>query len=152
MNPPQYFTTIFCDDVRREEGGKLSLMGIYTGALAVPSFPSVLPRLCFIMTLRTSPDAIPSTLRYRLHKDDELVAESVISSDALATARSAKVGDDRTIQFTTIFQASPLILTEACFLRARADCDGEEFKGGSLAVMLQKDLIMSDWAPTPPSS
>lgn len=42
-------TVIFCDDIRREEGNKLSLMGIYTKyffLLGKVKLPLLLPRLC----------------------------------------------------------------------------------------------------------
>jgi hypothetical protein len=34
----------------------------------------------------------------------------------------------------------PVLLSGPCFLRARALCDGEEIRGGSLAVVEQKDM------------
>lgn len=36
---PEVRSVIFCDDVRREDNGKLILVGVYTGFLGIPSFP-----------------------------------------------------------------------------------------------------------------
>jgi hypothetical protein len=35
--------TIICDDVRREDNGKLLLLGMYLGTIAVPQLPTLLP-------------------------------------------------------------------------------------------------------------
>jgi hypothetical protein len=131
---------IFCDDVRREEGNKLSYMGVYTSVLGVNSFPAVIPRLCFALTARIPADAIPTELRFRLIKDEEVIAENVVPPEALSAARSASVNDDQWVQFGTIFQIFPVPLEGPCFLRARAILDGVELKGGSLAIVEQKNM------------
>jgi hypothetical protein len=42
-----YGYSIFCDDIRNEPGGKLSLIGCYNGAIFISGrFPLVLPKLC----------------------------------------------------------------------------------------------------------
>jgi len=133
---------IFCDDVRREEGNKLSYMGVYQSVLVVRSFPIVLPRLCIALSLRIDRDAIPSEICFRLCKDDAVVAESVVPADALTTAKAEaeRISEDRFLSFGTIFQMFPVDLPGQCFLRARAICDGEEIKGGSLAIIEHKDF------------
>jgi hypothetical protein len=40
--------TIICDDVRREDNGKLIILGMYMGTITVPSFPAVLPTLTIL--------------------------------------------------------------------------------------------------------
>jgi len=37
--------TILCDDVRREDNGKLIVLGMYMGTIAVPMLPMVMPTL-----------------------------------------------------------------------------------------------------------
>lgn len=140
MKPSPQLVAIFCDDVRREEGNKLSYMGVYTGVLGVGSFPALLPRLCFALTARIPADAIPSELRFRLIKDEEVIAENVVPPEALSAVRAENHYDDRWAQFGTIFQIFPVPLDGPCFLRARAICDGAELKGGSLAVVEQKNM------------
>jgi hypothetical protein len=43
-------STIFCDDIRQEVGGKLSYMGVYYGAVYVPSFPISIPKFAVSVT------------------------------------------------------------------------------------------------------
>ncbi|HOQ43538.1 MAG TPA: hypothetical protein PK178_15360 [Smithellaceae bacterium] len=44
--------TILCDDIRQEIGNKISLMGIYSKEIVVPSIPFVFPRLCLWLTAK----------------------------------------------------------------------------------------------------
>jgi hypothetical protein len=37
--------TIICDDVRREDNGKLLILGMYMGTITVPQLPAILPSL-----------------------------------------------------------------------------------------------------------
>jgi len=41
-----YGYTIFCDDIRQEEGGKTSFMGVYRGLMTLPAIPMTLPKFC----------------------------------------------------------------------------------------------------------
>ncbi len=43
--------TILCDDVRREDNGKVIVIGIYFGAITVPQLPFVMPALTFFQLL-----------------------------------------------------------------------------------------------------
>jgi hypothetical protein len=143
MKNDRVLTAIFCDDIRKEEGNKLSYMGVYTGFLGVTNFPAILPRLCVALTLRLSPDMVPSNeLRFRLCIDDAVSAEYAVPAETLADSRltASKIGDERFTQFGTIFQMFPVQLSGPCSLRVRAICDGEEVKGGSLTIVEQKDM------------
>jgi hypothetical protein len=135
MTAQRHLTATFCDDIRREEGNKLSYMGVYGGNLLVPSFPQVLPKLCIAIRMTTSPSP-PGQLIFRLLKDEEIIAESEIPSDVLTRMPSVESDSSETPMHVvaTVFQLFPLDLTGPCKFRARAICDGEEFKGGSLIV------------------
>lgn len=135
MNEERFLSSIFCDDVRREEGNKLSYMGVYGGNLLVPNFPIVLPRLCVAVQMRTSPSP-PKELVFKLLRDHELIGERQIASSALrGLSDAADVAQETAMQVIgTIFQIFPLQLTGPCIFRARAVCDGQEFKGGALVV------------------
>lgn len=43
--------TVFCDDIRHELGGKISLIGIYQREIIVREFPVTLPKLCMVITI-----------------------------------------------------------------------------------------------------
>jgi hypothetical protein len=147
MNPPRFFTAIFCDDIRREEGNKLSYLGVYEGMLGVPAFPAILPRLCFALSMTIAADAVPSQLRFCVYKNDEIITQSEIAQENLAAARSETLPPDKWRKFTAYFQLFPVQLTEPCFYRARAICDGEEFRGGSLEVVDQSTIVTRGQPP-----
>jgi hypothetical protein len=134
MTAERYLTSIFCDDIRREEGNKFSYMGIYGGNLLVVGFPQVLPRLCFSLSMRTL-GTPPSQLALKLLKDDEVVAHFEVPTEALkAVPPWSDPAETPVYQIGTIFQLFPVQLTGPCKFRARAVCDGVEFKGGTLVV------------------
>lgn len=43
---------LVCDEARREDNGKLLLVGIYTPDIVVKELPVILPGLCFFFTVR----------------------------------------------------------------------------------------------------
>jgi hypothetical protein len=45
--------TLICDDMRREDNGKLIIIGLYTGTVALPQLPFVLPSLTFCTFLES---------------------------------------------------------------------------------------------------
>lgn len=133
----RFMTTVMCDDVRREEGNKISYMGIYGPTLLVPQLPIALPKLCFVMSvICPGSEPPPKALAFRLLKNDEVMSEIVIPEEALAAAPRQMVGnaDPGRMVFSAVVQVFPLQLEEPCNLRARALCDGEELMGGSWSV------------------
>jgi len=49
--PEAFGTTIFCDDVRMEIGGKLTFVGCYSGKMFIHSgFPVVFPKFCLAIS------------------------------------------------------------------------------------------------------
>jgi hypothetical protein len=49
MKIAQKIHTLLCDDVRDEEGGKKSLMGIYAQNIIFEKLPTILSRLCLVI-------------------------------------------------------------------------------------------------------
>jgi hypothetical protein len=135
MNDGHYLFTIFCDDVRQEAGGKLSYMGVYGPQLIVRTFPATLPKLCFVITARAPVSEPFQHLRFRIMKDDEVIAQSeVIEGVQEAIARKRKREDDQIVSVVGIMQLSPLLLSAPCELRVRADTETGELLGGTLSI------------------
>ena len=44
--PPREVFSIICDDIRFEEGNKITLIGTYTDGILASTIPIVLPKLC----------------------------------------------------------------------------------------------------------
>jgi hypothetical protein len=43
--------SIICDDVRREDNGKLMILGMYVGTIVVPQLPTIMPTLTMLLFL-----------------------------------------------------------------------------------------------------
>jgi hypothetical protein len=127
--------TVFCDDIRREAGNKLSYMGCYSSALQVDRLPSQMPRLGLFTVLDT-PAARPFgsvTLRVYVPGSDKPFAETT-QSDIPRPATDGPSDPERMmrVNFSLILTDVPL----ACpgFIRVRALCDDEVIRCGALGV------------------
>ena len=51
--PMKHLYTLMCDDVRKEDTGKLIFIGVYTPDIGVPQIPFTFPRLTFFVALES---------------------------------------------------------------------------------------------------
>jgi len=51
--PPKLLDIILCDEIRREDNGKLFVLGMYLGAILVPRLPFRMPILTFFCKWKT---------------------------------------------------------------------------------------------------
>lgn len=138
--------SIFCDDLRQEVGGKLTFVGVYTGALWVSSFPTLLPR--FVVAVTLIADSLPRNgeLAFKVLRNDEVIAERTVDAAGLAVnsasaRQSGTQPDTETVQVVRAFFAfSPFEIDSPSILRVRATVDGEELKAGGLKI----DLLPTD--------
>lgn len=81
---PHLNYTLFCDDVRQEMGGKISLMGIFENIYST-SFPAVHPRLATINEWSDGNGEFDATLRI-LSPDRKTVLREAVTRLKLANA------------------------------------------------------------------
>lgn len=139
---PQAFA-IFCDDVRREVGGKLTFIGVYQSALYAGSMPGVIPQLFCVLYFRYPLTRHSSDVEFKIFSDERLLAskkahplppiDSIDPSHKVATA-------------TAVFQFVPFEIVGPGLLRARAYIDGEEVRAGTLRI----ELLQSHNSEEPP--
>jgi len=77
--------TLFCDDVRQETGGKISLMGIFENIYAA-RFPAIHPRLATINEWAEGKGEFDATLRI-LSPDRKVILRETVSRLKLTDAR-----------------------------------------------------------------
>ena len=53
---PRELFSILCDDIRLEQGNKVSLMGLYSNGLIVAQVPITMPKLCLYQQLEETND------------------------------------------------------------------------------------------------
>lgn len=139
-----FLSTIYCDDIRQEVGGKLSLMGVYNGIMYVQQFPLTLPKFWVVATFVASKDEPPKSLKFRVFKNNEPLADLDATPEhlqQLATAPEPVVpmpeGSRRAISTQTQVCFTPLALDGPCILRVAAITDKGETRGLGLQVQQQ---------------
>jgi hypothetical protein len=146
MTESRIMFSIFCDDVRAEQGNKLSLMGCYDGTLLVPSFPFLLTKLCVVMHALTPADRPFKELKFRVYKNEDLIAEleMPVHEVVLPPPENWPAADSvRRQAVRNIVQLQLVQLDGPCYFKVRALTeDDEQLKGGLLRV----DLVQ---APQP---
>lgn len=134
--------TIFCDDIRQEVNGKVSYIGVYADALLASRFPITLPKLCLALKVTTPAEGPFRSLKVRVLRDDEILADVEVGKAALALTRKGSSGmaKSRRGQLAQAVQAnlvfSPLRLDGPCTLRVRVDTEEGELEGLGLRVDL----------------
>jgi hypothetical protein len=139
-----FLSTIYCDDIRQEVGSKLSLMGVYNVVMYVPQFPATLPKLWIMATYVVAQDEPPKSLKLRVLKNNEPLADLDALPDylhELTNAREPVVpmpdGGQRVITTHMHVCFSPLLLDGPCVLRVVAITDKGEVRGLGLQIQQQ---------------
>ena len=139
-----FLSTIYCDDIRQEVGGKLSLIGVYNGVMYVPQFPAILPKLWIKATYVCSRDDPPKSLKMRVYKNNEPMADLDALPEYLAQLASMREsgvplaeGSQKVISSHAQVCLSPLVLDGPCTLRIAAFVGKDEVRGVGLQVQQQ---------------
>lgn len=135
---------IFCDDVRQEAGNKVSYMGIYGPNLVVPSFPTTLVKLCCILNVRVPAGSIPTSIGFKLLRDDEVIFESELPAESYHPL--VVPPGDLDLQALTVSVVAQLLsfpVTQQASLKARAYIDGKELRGGTLVIQAAASATQS---------
>lgn len=57
---------VFCDDIRQETAGTVTIVGVYPDNITVPLIPGVLPKLCGYVRMHLRPDFKPGRIVTRM--------------------------------------------------------------------------------------
>ena len=141
--------TVFCDDIRQEIGGKVSLIGVYSGKMLVSSFPAVLPKVCLVLSVVTPASDPFRALNIRITRDEELITEMKLeekdftSSVEAASDMPEDQKKDRILLFQPMFVFSPFKVDGPCILRVRVGTENGELRGVGLKIELGAEKIAS---------
>lgn len=137
MSFEPFMWSTFCDDVRQEVGNKLSYLGIYGPNLVVPVFPTTLVKLCCVFNVRVHAETPPSSVVFKLLRDDEVIFEHELSvgKDAVPTLPANEM-DVQALTISSIAQFVGFAITQQGRLKARAIVDGKELRGGALDLQV----------------
>jgi hypothetical protein len=154
--------SLFCDDIRAELGGKLSIMGLYQVDMVFPpspDFPFAIPKFCILVKYYEVKNAFKDDITLRVflpgdHKDAPSLAIPIQRAPLEAGAPSPyALEEDQEQLFNLTFPIvlSPFTLKQAGFLRVRAICGGITTNLGSLMIRTARsdENIQIPSFPTP---
>lgn len=135
---------IFCDDVRQEVSGKISVIGMYTGEMtAYGATPLSVATFCVLIVYREEPPKEPKTIELKILKEgtsSEVIFSGEVEIPALTSeldlAPAQENDAQHFLEVMTVARFSPLVLTEPCKIRVRAYADDHEIRLGTLNVKI----------------
>ena len=134
--------TIFCDDVRQEVGGKMSLIGVYGADIqfSVP-FPLTVPKLSLVAYYNIDArdpnrDDVELVVLFPGDPEDGPTVRSVfpIAQMIEDVIRPEWLEADGLYRLSAVMTFSPLMLKQPGEIRVRAMRSGDVIKLGSLVV------------------
>lgn len=144
---PSGFVT-YCDDVRYETNGKISLIGIYAGEMTVfGAAPALVPALWAVIRWRVPELSEPTEITIRLSKekdgDDapEVLGEATFPLPAADKTLdlAPEEGKPRPFKMGEVhahMRVSPLPIEGPCTLRVRVFYQGDEYRIGAMNVLV----------------
>lgn len=144
MTDEAYGITVFCDDIRHEINGKMTLVGCYASELNFSGPPpGVLPTFAALVHLRFSRNITFEALQITVIKveggesSEIFSANSKVAPDAFTDKSDA--GEENTgekvLSVVVPIQWTPLVFSGPALLRVRAKLDsGKEVRAGSLVI------------------
>ena len=138
-----YGYAIFCDDIRRELGNKVSLIGIYRGvAFWSDDFPITVPRLCIEVNWLQHGDDERRPTKIRVVSVDEGHEDGtetvVIEGDLPVEGfdQAPKTAPDANLMHAAIqIMLAPYVLEKPSTLKVRVMYGDEEYKLGTLRMV-----------------
>jgi hypothetical protein len=131
----------FCDDIRHEQGGKVTLVGLYQNDLVVEKFPALLPKFGISVTFSTKPKTVDFPLTIEFADQYKIVGRGTISieqDDGLPT-----IMKDR--RATSYIMLSPFELPCEGVLSVKADLNGKsEILGQIFVRQAHREKIKKD--------
>lgn len=144
MTDEAYGITVFCDDIRHEINGKMTLVGCYASELNFSGPPpGVLPTFAALVHLRFPRSITFEALQLTVVKVESgdsteiFSADSKIATDAFTDKSDLgeEKADEKVLSVVVPIQWTPLVFSGPALLRVRAKLDsGTEVRAGSLVI------------------
>jgi hypothetical protein len=127
---------MFCDDIRQEVGGKLTLVGVHPGDFIVEGeFPAVIARFAiqvmFIESMETAVGPLVIKVFGPASDGNEVIAEQSLPPDRNDIATASTGGNEYVYNYVS-FRLSPLVVQKEGAIKVRAYKGTEEIKLGAI--------------------
>lgn len=150
-----HLTTVFCEDVRQEIGGKITLVGVFNSVCVINSFPVTLPKIAVMLQVIGPMEAAPEAVGYKAWLGETLIAEVPVTpgikgvpsglesqieiASGVVPPELQFSGKYRSVTGFLVF--APLHVEGPAVLRIRAyGPDGEEYPAPSLTFVSNEGL------------
>ncbi|HJE71432.1 DUF6941 family protein [Pseudomonas oryzihabitans] len=133
----RYAHVLYCDDIRNEVGNKLTLVGVYQGALVSAQIPALLPKLCVVLTLHTPKERMFEQVSViGTYEDQEAFRMELGEEDLTSiTAEMPPPGPEtKSYEMTLMAMLAPFQIETAGKLKIEIIADGEELRCSSLQI------------------
>ena len=133
-----FATTVFCDDVREEKGGKISLIGCYGMDLRlIDPMPIALPKLGIVISIYVPLSEIrPLTIILRVFMPGAVDPVVVATLNVNLPAHLEKLPTEvERLGIRHVVILSPAVLFEEGFVRVTYEIDGKTNTCGLLRVI-----------------
>ena len=138
MSSPRFVHVHYCDDIRQEINGKLSLIGCYGPDLVVNQrLPVVLPKLCAMVFVVTPISTPFRALKVRILRDQELITEIEVPDENFAAMAADVAEGMRLFQLSFQFAFAPFAIPEEGVLSVEAQTETELLVGNRLRLRVE---------------
>jgi len=128
---------LFCEDIRQEIGGQVSLIGIFPRDIVVPQMPIIIPKLGLSLMFNFPLDQIPLSIRMKIVAPWSPEPLFEIAHDGFRdAAMTVKRVNDAGIGGRTFHILSPFMIQEPGIIRVLITIDGEDISAGSIEIAL----------------
>lgn len=130
--------TVFCDDIRRELNGKMTLVGSYNGAMFINgALPTTLPKFCLAVSLWEEQGSLEPVSVKVFFPGDEPDAPSASAEMNPQADMPQAANDEFTMRESMFFFEIPgAVIREEGFIKVRAYRGDNEIWLGALPVLL----------------
>jgi hypothetical protein len=133
--------SLFCDDIRTEIGGKISLMGIYQNDMLIQAdFPTVLPKFAILVKYYEIPEVFKDSLTINVFMPGDIKGSPAmhfqVPRESSSPTAQYPLEDDqeRIFNVTLPLIFSPLPVSQEGFIKVRAVTGQTTTNLGSLMI------------------
>lgn len=126
----------FCDDIRQEIGGKITLVGCYGSEMIIDKLPAVLPKLCAQISVFTPFGRPFERLLLRANLNGDTLAEIEMPTREMNESIQKKQLKPELglLSAMALMAFSPLPVNEPCKLRIEAETEYGIILGSFLTI------------------
>jgi hypothetical protein len=139
MTDCRYLSTVFCDDIRQEIGGKMSFMGVYGGDMFLSKLPALLPKLCVFAKAVTPIDNPIRSFGIKVTYGDDVLAEFEPQEIGDIAKYEASILEDKSVMVVgTAITLAPFHIAEPGKLLVHATTESEELSAPGLTISVNE--------------